>query len=89
MQDGMMDAALNSEIPVRISAKYWAEHIGRPYQPPETWPGYSYINFLREPAATAFLGNLGPRVEPPAALGRSRLCTPRGAHAHDVRYEWI
>ena len=66
MQDGMLDAALKSEIPVRISAKYWAEHIGRPYQPAETWPGYSYIKFLREPRRYGFFWEIW-------GLGSNRL----------------
>ena len=49
MRPGMMAAAVESGAPLRLSSKYWAEDIGRPYQPAETWPGYSYIDFLRKP----------------------------------------
>ncbi len=31
MDQGMIDAALNSGQPVKISPKYWAEHLGMPY----------------------------------------------------------
>ncbi|MCP5109205.1 MAG: hypothetical protein GY953_00055, partial [bacterium] len=41
-------------MPLRLSSKYWAEHIGRPYQPPETFPNYSYINFLKKPRPYGF-----------------------------------
>jgi hypothetical protein len=49
MRPGMLDAAVGSDAPLRLSSKYWAEHIGRPYQPAETWRNYSYIDFLRKP----------------------------------------
>ncbi len=49
MRPGMLEAAVDSGAPLRLSSKYWAEDIGRPYQPPETWPNYSYINFLKKP----------------------------------------
>ena len=41
MQRGMLDAAENAGVPLRLSSKYWAEDIGRPYQPAETFPGYT------------------------------------------------
>ncbi len=47
MSDGMLEAAISSGVPLRLSSKYWAEHLGRPYQPAETYPNYSYIGFLR------------------------------------------
>ncbi len=31
MDQGMIDAALGSGQPVKISPKYWAEHLGMPY----------------------------------------------------------
>ena len=31
MDQGMMDVALGSGMPVKISPKYWAEHLGMPY----------------------------------------------------------
>jgi hypothetical protein len=49
MEPGLMQAALDSKVPVRISSKYWAEDLGRPYQPAETWAGYSFLNFLEKP----------------------------------------
>ena len=47
MSEGMLRAATESGVPMRLSSKYWAEHFGRPYQPAETYPNYSYLNFLR------------------------------------------
>ena len=38
MDKGMLDAATGAGIPMRLSSKYWAEHLGRPYQPAETTP---------------------------------------------------
>lgn len=52
MQKGLMEAALNSQVPLRLSSKYWAEDLGRPYPPPETWPNYSFLNFLERPAVS-------------------------------------
>jgi len=37
------------DIPVRLSMKYWAEHLGAPYQAPLQHPAYSYADFLRRP----------------------------------------
>ena len=45
----MIEAAEQVGVPVRVSTKYWAEDVGRPYQPAETFPGYSYGNFLEKP----------------------------------------
>jgi hypothetical protein len=50
MQKGLLEAAKNAGVPLRLSAKYWAEDMGRPYQPAETWPNYSYLNFLEKTA---------------------------------------
>lgn len=49
MQPGMLKAAEEAGVPLRLSSKYWCEDLGRPYQPAETWPNYSYINFLEKP----------------------------------------
>lgn len=49
MQPGLMEAAVNAKVPLRLSSKYWAEHLGRPYPPAETWPNYSFLNFLEKP----------------------------------------
>lgn len=48
MSNGMLDGAIGSGVPLRLSSKYWAEDLGRPYQPAETWPNYSYIDFLQK-----------------------------------------
>src|SRR5262249_46464315 len=46
---GMIDAARQVGVKTRVSAKYWAEDLGRPYQPAETYPGYSYSSYLEKP----------------------------------------
>jgi hypothetical protein len=46
---GMIKAAQQVGVPLRVSTKYWAEDVGRPYQPAETYAGYSYLNFLEKP----------------------------------------
>ncbi len=45
---GMNEAAANAGVPLRVSAKYWAEHLGRPYQPVDTFSGYSYRDLLKK-----------------------------------------
>ena len=50
----MIDAAQQVGVPFRVSTKYWAEDVGRPYQPAETYPGYSYLNFLEKPHSYQF-----------------------------------
>lgn len=47
---GMIDAAMQVGVPTRVSAKYWAEDMGRPYPPAETYPNYSYMNLLEWPS---------------------------------------
>ncbi|MDQ2948674.1 MAG: hypothetical protein M3Y27_22505, partial [Acidobacteriota bacterium] len=54
----MIDAAEQVGVPTRVSTKYWAEDIGRPYQPAETYPGYSYLNFLEKPRSHQFYWEL-------------------------------
>ncbi|MDQ6662973.1 MAG: hypothetical protein M3Z23_01100, partial [Acidobacteriota bacterium] len=63
---GMVTAAGEVGIPVRLSTKYWAEDLGRPYQPAETYAGYSYINFLEKPRGYRFYWELW-------GLGSNRL----------------
>jgi hypothetical protein len=55
---GMVKAAGEVGIPVRLSTKYWAEFLGRPYQPAETYPNYSYLNFLEKPRSYKFYWEL-------------------------------
>jgi hypothetical protein len=55
---GMVKAAQEIGIPMRLSTKYWAEDIGRPYQPAETFPNYSYLNFLEKPRPYKFYWEL-------------------------------
>jgi hypothetical protein len=54
----MIDAAGQVQVPVRVSTKYWAEDVGRPYQPAETFAGYSYLNFLEKPHSYPFYWEL-------------------------------
>lgn len=63
---GMVKAAGEIGIPVRLSTKYWAEDLGRPYQPAETFPNYSYLNFLEKPRSYKFYWELW-------GLGSNRL----------------
>ncbi len=63
---GMIKAAREVDIPVRLSTKYWAEDLGRPYQPAETYPNYSYLNFLEKPRSYGFYWELW-------GLGSNRL----------------
>jgi hypothetical protein len=55
---GMMEAVTKAGLPLRVSAKYWAEFLGRPYQPAETWPNYSYLNMLQRPEPFSFYWEL-------------------------------
>ena len=66
MAGGMLEAAREAGVPLRVSTKYWAEDLGRPYQPAETYPGYSYLNFLEKPRAYEFFHEVW-------ALGSHRL----------------
>jgi hypothetical protein len=63
---GMVKAAEEIGVPVRLSTKYWAEDLGRPYQPAETYPNYSYLNFLEKPRRYGFYWELW-------GLGSNRL----------------
>lgn len=54
----MIAAAEQVGVPLRVSTKYWAEDMGRPYQPAETYPGYSYLNFLEKPRSYQFYWEL-------------------------------
>lgn len=58
MDPGMLEAAENAGIPLRVSSKYWCEDLGRPYQPAETWPAYSYLNLLEKPRPYEFFWEL-------------------------------
>ena len=66
MTGGLLQATIDARMPVRLSSKYWAEYLGRPYQPAETWPGYSYLNFLEKPRPYGFYWEVW-------ALGSNRL----------------
>lgn len=48
MEPEMMNAATGSGLPMRLSAKYWAEHMSRPYQPVNTFQDFSYLDFLKK-----------------------------------------
>jgi hypothetical protein len=66
LKGGMLKAVEKSKLPLRVSAKYWAEYLGRPYQPAETFSGYSYINLLQKPMPYEFFWELW-------GLGSNRL----------------
>src|SRR5882724_3595392 len=55
---GMVKAAAEVGIPVRLSTKYWGEDTGRPYQPAQTYANYSYLNFLEKPRSYKFYWEL-------------------------------
>jgi hypothetical protein len=55
---GMIDAASQSKSLLRVSSKYWAEHLGRPYPPAETFPGYSYGDLLKKSRSYQFFWEL-------------------------------
>ncbi|MCC6860228.1 MAG: hypothetical protein IT158_16795 [Bryobacterales bacterium] len=55
MAGGMAEAAMGAGVPLRVSSKYWAEDLGRPYPPAETFPNYSYLNLLQKPRPYDFL----------------------------------
>lgn len=46
---GTIDAAVRSNLPIRLSMKYWAEFMGMPYPPAQMLPSYSYADFLGYP----------------------------------------
>lgn len=56
--EGMVAAAGRVGVPGRLSAKYWAEHLGRAYPPAETYPSYSYASFLARPRPYGFFWEL-------------------------------
>ncbi len=58
LRPGMMEAVTQAGVPLRMSSKYWAEDLGRPYTPAETWPGYSFNNFLEKPRPYDFFWEL-------------------------------
>jgi len=66
MASGMLRVASEAGITARLSSKYWAEDIGRPYQPAATYAGYSYLDFLKNSRPYKFYWELW-------ALGSNRL----------------
>ncbi|MGH9397344.1 MAG: hypothetical protein ACRD18_10910 [Terriglobia bacterium] len=66
LKGGMLKAVENSKVPLRVSAKYCAEFLGRPYQPAETFAGYSYLDLLEKPRSYEFFWELW-------GLGSNRL----------------
>jgi hypothetical protein len=66
MASGMLKAASEAGITARLSSKYWAEDVGRPYQPAETYAGYSYLDFLKNSRSYPFYWELW-------GLGSNRL----------------
>lgn len=66
MHPDLFRAVRESKLPVRLSTKYWAEDMGRPYQPLETFPRYSYMHFLENARPYEFYWEIW-------ALGSHRL----------------
>jgi hypothetical protein len=66
MASGMLKVASEAGITARLSSKYWAEDIGRPYQAAATYAGYSYLDFLKNSRPYQFYWELW-------ALGSNRL----------------
>ena len=56
---GIVEAAKAARVPLRISLRYWAGDLGRPYQPAETLPGSSTMNLLEKPRPYECLWSLG------------------------------
>jgi hypothetical protein len=54
----LIPAVEDMHLPLRVSTKYWGEHMGRPYQPAETFANYSYLDFLKKPRAYEFYWEL-------------------------------
>lgn len=46
MHPDLFQAVRDLNLPVRLSTKYWAEKMGRPYQPLETFARFSSMHFL-------------------------------------------
>ena len=60
LASGMSDAMTKSGLPLRCPPSIGRNFWGRPYQPAETWPGYSYREFAEEAAGLQFLlGTVG------------------------------
>src|SRR5579875_982871 len=66
LKGGMLQAVEKAGLPLRVSSKYWAEYLGRPYQPAETFAGYSYLDLLEKPMPYEFFWELW-------GLGSNRL----------------
>lgn len=54
-EDQTVENALEMCPDIRLSAKYWAEFMGQPYQPAKIDPGYSYANYLKQPLKCDFV----------------------------------
>ena len=74
---GMIAAAQQVRVPLRVSTKYWAEDLGRPYQPAETYAGYSYLNFLKSRALTISIGSCGAWARTGCCCGATRIIVRR------------
>lgn len=59
LPSAIVEAARNARVPLRVAARYWAGDLGRPYQPAETFPGFSYANLLEKPLHYDFYWSLG------------------------------
>ncbi len=87
---GMIEAAKQVGVSTRVSVKYWAEDIGRPYQPPETYAGYGYLSFLEKPRFYDFFWELwGLGSHRLLLWGNPELRASGPADAADVGVHWI
>jgi hypothetical protein len=55
----MVDAAKSARVPLRLAIRYWPGDLGRPYQPLDTFPGFSYANLLEKPLRAESYWSLG------------------------------
>ncbi len=86
-----IEAAKGMGIPMRLSMKYWAEHLGAPYQAAHAEPG---LQLCRLPALSAevphLLPGVGAGLAPPLRVGRPGvrahvLPQPRPRRRHRLR----
>ncbi|MGO9094653.1 MAG: hypothetical protein ACLQGV_05470 [Bryobacteraceae bacterium] len=59
LPEGFVEAAQAARVPLVVALRYWAGEMGRPYQPAETSPGFSYFNLLERPRPYGCYWSLG------------------------------
>ena len=92
MRPGMLEAALNSGVPLRLSSKYWARGPGPAVSTRRDVARLQLPQLPREAPRPHrpwdfYLGAVGPGLAPAAAVGRSGVRAPRGLHFRPVRRE--